>query len=100
MSTITKEEIIKLSRMSQIELTDREIELLVPDLQAVLDYASSLNKIAQQHKNIILDSSCTENVLREDEIIVTSPDPLLKQAPEREDRFFVVPQVVKQEREK
>lgn len=66
------------------------------DLQAVLDYASGLKKIADAHTGqdiMPLPHNC--NVFKVDIVIPTPADPILAQAPEREERYFVVPKILK-----
>lgn len=93
MEIISAQEILKLAKISQIAVDDNEIEKLVAELSAVLQYASSLKKIVrdvntdQIYKNI--------NVTRQDVVIRTDPYPILAQAPVKEENYFVVPSIIK-----
>lgn len=91
MTKITKEELQKIARLSHILLPDDEVPGLIADIDSVLTYAARVSEIAanvdeQMHKNV--------NVMRDDVVIPTNPQPLLAKAPEREDDFFVVPKIL------
>jgi aspartyl/glutamyl-tRNA(Asn/Gln) amidotransferase C subunit len=94
MARITKEEVIKLAHLSQLDLTMDEVEKLVTDITSVLVYVSRLKEIAD-HYTIEEELPQAVNITRHDAIIPTDPEPILAQAPLREDVFFVVPAILK-----
>jgi aspartyl-tRNA(Asn)/glutamyl-tRNA(Gln) amidotransferase subunit C len=91
MALITKEEILKIARMSHIELTEQEIEKMQSHVEAVLSYASRVQDIAKEVDVPVLKNS---NVEREDIAVACSPEPIRDQAPEREGDYFVVPVII------
>jgi len=95
MPFITKEEIIKLSKNSQIEVYDHEIDELVKQLEAVLSYAARLEELAGKHDGHMIPKN--RNIVREDTICPFSADILLAQAPLVEEHYFVVPAIIKQQ---
>lgn len=88
---ISPEEVRYIAHLSRIEVREDEIAGLCKDLDEVLTYVARVQEFASAsedlpHKNI--------NVMREDVVIPTDPKPLLAQAPEREDDYYVVPAVL------
>ncbi len=94
MIKITREDVLKLAKISNLSCSEEEIPQLIARLESVLSYASSLKDIAAtiekvpQVKNV--------NVVRDDVVIPCDPEPLLALAPHREDQFFVVPKIIKE----
>ncbi len=91
MAKITKEEVIKIARISHIELHEDEIAPLVQQLESVLSYAERVNDIAARvdelpHKAV--------NIFRDDIVIPTDPEPIIGQAPQAEEHYFVVPRIL------
>ena len=95
MPLITKEEIIKLSKISHIEIYEDEIDSLALQLEAVLSYAACLDKIIDKDKGQPVPKN--SNIMREDMIYPSSPDKILAQAPLTEEHYFVVPAILKQQ---
>lgn len=91
MTKITREDVVKIARISNIELYEEEIEPLMQQLQAVLGYAQRVKEIGadiheSSYKNI--------NIVREDVIIKKDRETFLSLAPEREGDYFVVPKIL------
>lgn len=87
MAKITREEILKLAKASRIHIHEHEIEELIEQLKAVLDYAECVSKIADDAQ---IASAKNINVFRPDAAIASNSGPILAQAPHAEDNFFVV----------
>ncbi len=94
MVKISREDILKLGRSASLNLTEDEIPLMMNNLQTVLSYAAHLKDIAQTYQGLAMPKN--SNVMRNDEVIETSSEPLLEAAPQREDNYFVVPVILKQ----
>ncbi len=95
MPLITKEEIIKLSKISHIEIYEDEIEALAIQLEAVLSYATCLDNIIDKKRGEPVPKQ--SNVMREDTIYPSSANKILAQAPLIEEHYFVVPAILKQQ---
>ena len=91
MAFITREEIIKIARMSHIELTECEMEKMQSHVEAVLAYAARVQDIAKDVDAPVLKNS---NIERDDIAIACNPELILAQAPEREGDYFVVPSII------
>lgn len=91
MAHITQEELLKLARISQLKLEESEIAPLLKHVESILQYAQCVQEVAASG---VFDEHQQINVLREDVVIKTDPEPLLALAPEREAHFFVVPKII------
>ena len=87
MANITREEVLRLARNSRIHLSESEIENTIAQLGAVLGYAERVIEISG---NGGVSSPKNINFLRPDEVFSTDARPILAQAPEVDESFFVV----------
>ncbi len=92
MIAFNREELLKIAKLSALQLSDKEIDLFVVQLQKVLDYITQIQQVTttQDNKN----ASSLTNVLREDEITPSNSQELLALAPQAEEGFFVVPTIL------
>lgn len=89
---ITKEELLKLARISNVRLYDDEIPGLTKQLQDVLSYAQRVQEVVTTAH--ILSEQKNENIVRMDTVIKTDPESLLALAPQQEEHFLVVPKII------
>ena len=88
-------EIIKnVSKLSNLEFSESELETITPQFDKILNYIDELRKIdleGVEPMTHVLDST---NVMREDEVKESIPvKEALKNAPKHNDTFFKVPKV-------
>ena len=88
---ITREEVLKIAEISKLKIWDNEVENVISQLEAVLSYAERVQEIAADQDE---PSNKNINVTREDVIINTESEPILKQAPESDNNYFVVPKIL------
>ncbi len=88
MTKVTREEILKIARMSHLDIHKDEIESLISQTEQVLSYAERVKEVAADVQE---PSTKNVNVFREDVVVRTDNEPILVQAPEREGNYFVVP---------
>ena len=93
MAKISRDELLKIAHLSRLRLDEGEISALQSQIEDVLTYAARVNEIAQEAD---IASSTKINVFREDLVAGCKPEPILAQAPEREDNYFVVPRIIEQ----
>lgn len=93
MAHLTRDDILKLARLSQIDLTTSEVDQLVQDITGVLSYADFLADRAAQ----IADTQpfIQENCLRDDTSRAGFKSEMLGCAPQTDGDFFIVPRVLK-----
>lgn len=95
---ISKEEVKKLTELARIAVSDTELEELCSDLDRIIDYVSSVQKLAEKSE---ATSSRHHNVFREDKSPHESglyTEVLLAQAPDRAGDFIKVKKVLEQGR--
>jgi aspartyl-tRNA(Asn)/glutamyl-tRNA(Gln) amidotransferase subunit C len=89
------EELYATARMARLTLRPEEVEGLRQAVERMLGYFSHLRGLNVDDLPPTTHALLTQNRLREDrEREASSPDPLLDNAPEREDRFIVIPNVL------
>lgn len=93
MVTITKDEVLKIARISRLDIHEDEVEPLMKQLDSVLSYAERVKEIAVEVQE---PSVKNINVFREDMVIKTDAEISLAQAPAREENFYVVPAILEQ----
>ena len=91
---ITREEVLKLANTADLTFTEEELTGLVKRIEAVIDYASYIKEVADQHEASQLPK--LSNITREDVVTKVAVEPLLELAPEREEDYYVVPVILKQ----
>jgi len=89
---ITRDELLRIAAISKLEIKENEIDSLVSQLQAVLSYAERVNQVADDNSNE--PSNKNINIMRDDIPHHYISVPILAQAPEREENYFVVPKIL------
>jgi len=88
---ITREEVLKIAKMSQLAIHEDEIPAYIKQLEQVLSYAERVKEIAAEVEE---PSNRNVNTFRQDVVDKTDPEPILEQAPVREGDYFVVPVIL------
>lgn len=91
MAKVTKEEILKIAEMTRVSIEEHEIDSILAQFNAVLNYAERVVEIA---KDVETKRDKNINCVRQDVVIPTDSQPILAQAPQSEDNYFVVPQFI------
>ena len=88
---LTKEEVIKVSKLARIELSESEVEKFQKDLSAVLDYVEELKAVDTEGLDIVASVTGLENVSRADVAVAgENKDEILHNAPEIKDGYYKV----------
>jgi len=81
--------------MARLTLSSEEVEKLNKAATEMLDYFSIMKNIDVSDLEPTTHALASKNRLRKDEIVEqTANDAILKSAPETEDRFIVIPNVL------
>ncbi|MGE0010105.1 MAG: Asp-tRNA(Asn)/Glu-tRNA(Gln) amidotransferase subunit GatC [Candidatus Babeliales bacterium] len=91
MSILSKEELKKLAQISSLQIKDEELSSFSEQINGVLAYAARVADIA---KDVSIASNKRVNVFREDVVVETDKEEVLRGAPEREQDYFVVPVII------
>ncbi len=88
---LNTEEVIKISKLARIELTDTEVEKFQKELSAILDFVEELKTVNTEGIEEVSQVTGLVNVQRQDKIVETDcRDEILSQAPEIKDGYFKV----------
>ena len=92
---LTKEEVVKISEMARIELTDLEVEKFQKDLSSVLDYVDALKEVNTDGLEIVSSVTGLENVMRTDTPkSIDYQEELMANAQERKDSYYKVKSIL------
>lgn len=90
---LTKEEVLKLAKLSRIELSETEVEKFRKDLSTVLDYIDELKAVDVSGVGEVFEVTGLVNVQREDKPTVPTDElrqAIFSQAPEMKDGYYKV----------
>jgi len=88
---ISKEDILKIARISHIKINDSEIDALTNRLEQVLSYAARVQEIGADFQ---VQSSKNINVFRDDVQVPFDSHLIMNRAPECQENYFVVPAIL------
>ncbi len=96
MKAITTDDVRHLAQLSNVQVSDGEIESLRGDLSNILDYINQLKDVDTTGVEPTYQVTGLENVTRDDDIDDggVTPDQLLALAPEQSEHSVKVPQVL------
>ena len=94
MNQLSKDDIQKLAQLSALRLGQQEATLLADQVSAILKY---VEQIGQADVSAFLPVRLTnKNIFRDDVAVQRPSEDILAQAPKRKDNYFVVPQILEQ----
>lgn len=96
MGSITKEDVVRIAKLSRLHLSDDEVERYQVELEAILHYVEKLQTADTEGLKPTYQVTGLQNVMRSDEVIDygTTKASLLKNAPDSEDGHFKVKRMV------
>ncbi|MDT8303854.1 MAG: Asp-tRNA(Asn)/Glu-tRNA(Gln) amidotransferase subunit GatC [Sedimentisphaerales bacterium] len=92
---IDQNQVIKVAKLSRLDLTGDEVQEFTGQLSAILDYVEKMNELDTTGVEPLAHCLPVSNVLREDfakESLGT--EKVLANAPQRDDEFFKVPKIL------
>ena len=93
--SIDKETIKHISKLARISLDDKKIDNLSKDLSSIIKFIEKLNKLNTDDIKALTSIIDASLKFRKDEILEGKiREQILKNSPEKNDEFFVVPKVV------
>lgn len=88
---LTREEVLKIARLSRIALTDAEVEKFQKELSTVLDYVEELKNVNTDGIGEVFEVTGLVNVQRQDIVVDHgNRQGIFSQAPEMKDGYFKV----------
>lgn len=96
MTTITREDIVKLAGLSSLSLTDDEIANLRTDIGNILTYVEQLDELDTTNVSPAYQVTGLDNITRSDEVVehTVTREALLALAPASKDNHIKVPKVL------
>ena len=92
---ISKEEILHIANLADLELSEKEIEKYLLNLQDILNFANIVNNAPVDGLDITIGANEKKNVFRKDEIkAFEDNEALLQNAPSKELNMFKIPKVL------
>lgn len=92
---ISKEEILHIANLADLELEENEIEKYMLHLQDILNFANIVNNAPVENLDITIGANEKKNVFRKDEIkVFEDNETLLQNAPSKEQNMFKIPKVL------
>jgi aspartyl-tRNA(Asn)/glutamyl-tRNA(Gln) amidotransferase subunit C len=96
MTTLTREDVLKLARLSRLDLSDEEVDEYLKELTQVLEYVEQLQDVDVDGLQPTTQVTGLTNVMREDTVrdYGISRDDLLRLAPKTEDGQLKVKRMI------
>lgn len=96
MTTLTREDVLKLARLSRLDLSEAEVDEYLKELTAVLQYVEQLQDVDVDGLQPTTQVTGLTNVMREDTVrdYGVSRDDLLRLAPKTDDGQLKVKRMI------
>ncbi|MFZ3301807.1 MAG: Asp-tRNA(Asn)/Glu-tRNA(Gln) amidotransferase subunit GatC [Microgenomates group bacterium] len=97
MSKLTKKQVIHVTELSSLKLTDVEIEKFTPQLDKIIEFVASLSEVNTDNVSPTSQTTGLTNVLRDDKVKVEpilSKDKALSGTDNQHNDFFKVPSIL------
>ena len=93
--TIDLKTVKHISKLARISLEEKKAEKLANDMNSIFEFIEKLNQLKTENVEPLTSIAKTSLRFREDKIISDNiREKILKNSPEKNDDFFVVPKVV------
>jgi aspartyl-tRNA(Asn)/glutamyl-tRNA(Gln) amidotransferase subunit C len=93
--SLTADQVRWVAHLARLELTDAELEMMTPQLSAIVDYVNQLQQVNTDGVEPLAHALEVQNVFRADEPAPSLPvDAALANAPQRHGDFYGVPAVL------
>ena len=92
---VSKEELLHIANLADLQLEESEIEKYLLNLQDILNFANIVNNAPVEGLDITIGANEAKNVFRKDEVkIFEDNKSLLQNAAETEQNMFKIPKVI------
>lgn len=93
--SVTKKDVEKIAELARLKFNDAELENFTDDMNNILSYVEKLNELNTENVEPLSHPNEGSNVFRDDVMKESTPkDEALKNAPDKDDKFFKVPKVI------
>jgi len=96
MSKLSRDEVLKLAKLSRLALSEEEITKYQKELSSILDYFERLSQVDTTGLEPTYQVSGLKNVMRSDTVVLqqATPDELLARVPKKEGRYIKVGRMI------
>lgn len=95
MAQVSKEELLHIANLANLNLKDEEIDTYLLNLQDILNFANIVNTANVDGLDVTIGANEAKNIFRKDEVVeFKDTESLLQNAPERERNMFKIPKVI------
>jgi len=95
MAEVSREELLHIAKLADLNLRDEEIDTYLVHLQDILNFANIVNKADVNNLDVTIGANEKQNVFRKDEVVIFEDnEALLQNAPDRERNMFKIPKVI------
>ena len=92
---VSKEEILHIANLAELEIQENEIENYIANLQDILNFANIVNNAPVDGLDVTIGANQAKNVFRKDEVkVFDNIEGLLQNAPEQAQHMFKIPKVL------
>ncbi|MBB1548933.1 MAG: Asp-tRNA(Asn)/Glu-tRNA(Gln) amidotransferase subunit GatC [Clostridiales bacterium] len=92
---ISKEELLHIAKLSDLEIKENEIEEYLKNLEDILDYTETIDKIDVSKLDETIGATEEFNVFRKDEVKqFDNIDQMMENGPEVDRNMFKIPKVL------
>ena len=92
---VSKEEILHIAKLADLEIKEEEIEKYALNLQDILNFANVVNNAPVEGLDVTIGANEAKNVFRKDEVeVFEDNEALLANAKEKERNMFKIPKVI------
>ena len=95
MANVSKEELLHIAKLANLNIKEEELDKYLANLQDILNFANIVNNANLEGLGETIGANENQNVFRKDEIKeFKNRDLLLQNAPEQERGMFKIPKVI------
>ena len=92
---VSKEEILHIANLADLNLEENEIDNYLKNLEEILNFSNIVNNAPVENLDITIGANEAKNVFRKDEIeLFEDNKALLENAPSKEQNMFKIPKVI------
>ena len=92
---LSKKDVLKIAKLSKLEFSENEIEKFRTDLNKIFDHMEELNSVDTSEVEPLFNVLDLKDVLRKDIVRDSGiKKDILKNSPNSDDEFIIVPKVV------
>ena len=92
---VSKEELLHIAKLADLELDESEIDNYLANLDDILNFANIVNNAPVEGLDITIGANEAKNVFRKDEVkVFKDNESLLENAPDKAQNMFKIPKVI------